>query len=184
MYFTEDNDSVEPTEEFPWDKVILVELVRSATGTCVLDVLVKSWFGMRIVTCDFHDEAWSLWTNVLRYLAAKCKFRFEVADDLAAVCDNKDLGELRKTHEGDLQAQLLAAQADLQCGFDMVRSLSSRGRRTDLASLKANLNPISPPTPKRCSRNDLRAGTDDASTCYEEQDRSISVTSVSSTVVH
>jgi hypothetical protein len=89
-YFIE-ADGTEPTEVVPWKDVIVVELVRSVTGTCVLDILRKeALWGMRTVSCDFYcpdAEIWEMWISCLSVFAQGYCFRLEVMDDYAA--DNK-----------------------------------------------------------------------------------------------
>jgi hypothetical protein len=90
-YFLE-ADGVQPTEVVEWSEVVLVELVRSVTGTCVLDILMKDamWWGMRTVCCDFYAadaEMWEMWNSCLSVAAQGPngpRFRLVVADDYAA----------------------------------------------------------------------------------------------------
>merc|ERR1719421_52659 len=86
-YFIE-ADGEEPTEVLPWKEVIVVELVRSVTGTCVVDILRnEALWGMRTISCDFYApdaEIWAMWTSCLSKLSHAHGFRVEVVDDYAA----------------------------------------------------------------------------------------------------
>jgi hypothetical protein len=95
-YFVE-ADGTEATEALPWKEVIAVELARSVTGTCVLDILLQeALWGMRTVSCDFYAAAaedWEMWTSCLSTLAQGHSFRLEVVDDYAAVTHTSVEGE-------------------------------------------------------------------------------------------
>jgi hypothetical protein len=127
-YFLE-ADGTQPTEVLPWSKVMLVELARSVTGTCVLDILLSEGvWGMRTVSCDFYaaeDETWGMWTSSLSVAKQEHRFRFEVSDAYAAGnCMN--VGSEMGSESGDFGKIVSSAafQDDLRATMNWLRMWS------------------------------------------------------------
>jgi hypothetical protein len=105
-YFAEPGGS-EATEVLPWKDVMVVELVRSVTGTCVLDILLKEavWgMGMRTVSCDFYAteaEIWEMWTSRLSKFQEGFRFHLEVVDERSNLHSGVDVDGLAMGSGGE-----------------------------------------------------------------------------------